>query len=528
MVPFIKELGYSGKCDMLSAIHTDQMHQPWRAFSAIINRYISGKSTGLDRLKEFRDQILWGLFYKKNVDFVALQWENFMFQSDNKDISLARKENMPYPKFTQVIISHFISKDKTISMRNKINLHIIQDDSLLGTLKFQAKTSKKSSTVKTTGAVIRDTPGVSVLKKKEPAKDTHMLHGSGLGDGVGSQPKVPDEHQNKITSTNEGTGIIPGVFDVSKYQSESKNESWGDSNDDSNNDNNDYNDNNDDSDDNGGDDDKEEYEEDYEEEYVHTLENYEFSDDEEEYEELYGDVNVRMKDVEHEEEGKKDVENTKIGHDNVTQEKIYDQVEDDAHVTLTQKTEDKDKDEDPPPWTKDVEPSTGSKSKESKSRSSKGTKSQPKSSGKSTQVEEPVFEEYPFDLSKPLPLIKDRGRQVVPVDYFINNDLEYLKGGSSSRKYTTPITKSKAAKRIFILKRVEDLQLGVESYQKNLNITRPETFRTVLHDIAFNLNIDYLPKRRWSNLDRKRSRIMIKAIDQQLFKMRLMRNLKKF
>nr|GFA65732.1 hypothetical protein [Tanacetum cinerariifolium] len=31
---------------------------------------------------------------------------------------------------------------------------------------------------------------------------------------------------------------------------------------------------------------------------------------------------------------------------------------------------------------------------------------------------------YPFDLSKPLLLIKDQGRQVVPVDYFINNDLE--------------------------------------------------------------------------------------------------------
>ncbi|GKE01237.1 hypothetical protein Tco_1389220, partial [Tanacetum coccineum] len=52
--------------------------------------------------------------------------------------------------------------------------------------------------------------------------------------------------------------------------------------------------------------------------------------------------------------------------------------------------------------------------------------------------------------------------------------------------------------------------------------------RKVLHDIANNLRMEYLPKRRWSNLDRKRSRIMIKAIDQQLFKMRLMRNLEKF
>nr|GEW97337.1 retrovirus-related Pol polyprotein from transposon TNT 1-94 [Tanacetum cinerariifolium] len=48
MVPFIQELRYTGKCDMLSEIHTDHMHQPWRTFAAIINRYIFGKSIGAD------------------------------------------------------------------------------------------------------------------------------------------------------------------------------------------------------------------------------------------------------------------------------------------------------------------------------------------------------------------------------------------------------------------------------------------------------------------------------------------------
>ncbi|GKC26775.1 hypothetical protein Tco_1034069 [Tanacetum coccineum] len=66
--------------------------------------------------------------------------EDFMYQSDNKEISSASKEHMPYPRFTKVIINHFISKDKTISMRNMINLYIIRDDSLLGTLKFVSKT----------------------------------------------------------------------------------------------------------------------------------------------------------------------------------------------------------------------------------------------------------------------------------------------------------------------------------------------------------------------------------------------------
>nr|GEY27685.1 hypothetical protein [Tanacetum cinerariifolium]GEY30194.1 hypothetical protein [Tanacetum cinerariifolium] len=61
----------------------------------------------------------------------------------------------------------------------------------------------------------------------------------------------------------------------------------------------------------------------------------------------------------------------------------------------------------------------------------------------------PEGKEYPFDLSKPLPLIMVQGRQVVHVDYFINNDLKYLKGRSSSKKYTTSTTKTKVVCMIF-------------------------------------------------------------------------------
>ncbi|GJY81179.1 retrovirus-related pol polyprotein from transposon TNT 1-94 [Tanacetum coccineum] len=166
----------------------------------------------------------------------------------------------------------------------------------------------------------------------------------------------------------------------------------------------------------------------------------------------------------------------------------------------------------------------------------------------------PEGKQYPFDLYNPLLLIPNhRGRHVIPLDYFINNDLEYLKGGILSKKYSTSVTKTKAAtyegpkyqrfygfasnmkskhdvysrKRIItvtsikimkwydyghldqievrredqqlykfkadklydlnvalcmftrcivIQRRVEDLQFGVESYQKKLNLTKPDTF----------------------------------------------------
>ncbi|GJS79672.1 hypothetical protein Tco_0729553 [Tanacetum coccineum] len=59
--------------------------------------------------------------------------------------------------------------------------------------------------------------------------------------------------------------------------------------------------------------------------------------------------------------------------------------------------------------------------------------------------ENPEGGDYPFDLSKPLPLITRGKHQIVPFKLFINNDLKYLQGGISTMTYTTSTTKTKAA-----------------------------------------------------------------------------------
>ncbi|GJZ53333.1 hypothetical protein Tco_0608218 [Tanacetum coccineum] len=138
IMSFIYELGYTGNIETLPELVVDHMHQPWRTFAAVINMCLSGKTTGLDNLRLSRAQILWGLYHCKNVDFVELLWEDFAFQIDNH----FSKGTMPYPRFTKIIINHFISQNKSISMRNRINLHTARDDSLLGTLKYVSKTEE--------------------------------------------------------------------------------------------------------------------------------------------------------------------------------------------------------------------------------------------------------------------------------------------------------------------------------------------------------------------------------------------------
>ncbi|GKE10125.1 hypothetical protein Tco_1413676 [Tanacetum coccineum] len=62
--------------------------------------------------------------------------------------------------------------------------------------------------------------------------------------------------------------------------------------------------------------------------------------------------------------------------------------------------------------------------------------------------ENPKGGDYPFDLSKPFPLITRGNHQSIPFEFFINNDFKYLQGGVSTMTYTTSTTKSKAAKGI--------------------------------------------------------------------------------
>ncbi|GKG34336.1 hypothetical protein Tco_0437032, partial [Tanacetum coccineum] len=109
IVSFIKELGHKRDIKSITEVFVDHMYQPCRTFAAIINKCLSGKITSLDKLRLLRAQILWGMFYKKNVDFVELIWEDFTFQIENRDHK--KQEKMYYPRFTKAIIQHFIPKD---------------------------------------------------------------------------------------------------------------------------------------------------------------------------------------------------------------------------------------------------------------------------------------------------------------------------------------------------------------------------------------------------------------------------------
>nr|GEU33234.1 hypothetical protein [Tanacetum cinerariifolium] len=362
---FIRDLGHTRDITYLTDVNADYLHQPWRAFSFAINKFLS----------------------------------DLLFQIEYKD---AKKTNkMSYHRFTKIIIDYFMLKDPSILRRNKKFWHTARDDTLFtsrrcisrhedtqvyGTIlptelinqamfesksyqtyysfdfrekapkpkyiqkKADSDTSPKKKPIQATkGTRLKSKSKVAKPdKKKQPAKKTkakglailsevaltkaeqiklatkrskkyfHISHESGTSNGVDTQSKVLDEQQQENSGTDEGTGTKLGVLDVPPYESASDKESWGDSED------------KDDNDDDGESDDHDDDKDDEE-----KLDDEETMDDEEDddvIKEVYDDVNVNLGNDDSE---MTDVDQGASEQKNVSQKSGFEQEKEDAHVTLT-------------------------------------------------------------------------------------------------------------------------------------------------------------------------------------------------
>ncbi|GJU92111.1 hypothetical protein Tco_1304534 [Tanacetum coccineum] len=266
---FIRELGHSRKIKYITDVIVDHLHQPWRTFASIINKCLYGKVYGFDKIRLSRVQILYGMYYKKNLVFVALIREDMAYQIDNIDSK--KQDKMFYPRFTKIIIHHFLNKDKSISMRNRTFMHTAHDDSLLG---VEPPMSRKGQKKSDSAISSEESPSkkksakakkVAATKPKPTKKKAPVKADKGKGLNVLSEVTLSEADQLKEaielskkdsyvshpsgSGTDEGTGTKLGVPDVPKYDSKSEKESWGDSGEEDDDDEDDSNDDGDDDDD---------------------------------------------------------------------------------------------------------------------------------------------------------------------------------------------------------------------------------------------------------------------------------------
>ncbi|GJU26634.1 hypothetical protein Tco_1165255 [Tanacetum coccineum] len=289
--------------------------------------------------------------------------EDLAYQIDNNDSK--KQDKMFYPRFTKIIIHHFLEKDKSISMRNIMFMHTARDVNLLGTMRFVSRhedaqiygailpkgmtnqamldsvayktyyaiasgaeppKSKKPKTKSDSTNSSEETPSKKKptkakkdvpSKKKKPAskpKPTKNKARVEADRGKG----VPDEQQRKTSGADEGTGDSDDDESNDDNSDEvTKNDVESDANDDKEASDSEKTDSDEDKNMNLNSNDNEEEEK--EKEDVRTPDSFEFNHDDEEYDELYKDVNMRLKLAEHEEVGKGDAEMTDITHESSKQ-----------------------------------------------------------------------------------------------------------------------------------------------------------------------------------------------------------------
>ncbi|GJZ39967.1 hypothetical protein Tco_0586530 [Tanacetum coccineum] len=133
---FLIDLGYKGLLNRHTNMFVDHMHQPWRTLEAIINKCLSGKTASNDKLKKSRIDILWGMFNRENFHYPELIWEDFAYQIDHRKEKRSRRKNMSYPRFTKIIINHFLKQHKSLTNLNHKHFHTIKDYGIVSRLKF--------------------------------------------------------------------------------------------------------------------------------------------------------------------------------------------------------------------------------------------------------------------------------------------------------------------------------------------------------------------------------------------------------
>nr|GFC29048.1 hypothetical protein [Tanacetum cinerariifolium] len=137
ILEFLRFLGHSHDIRYLTNVNVNKLYQPWRSFASVINKCLTGKSSGVDNFRLSQAQMIWGFYHRINIDFAYLIWEDFVYQVEHK--SQKRSNEMNYPRFTKVIIDYFMTRKPSISRRNRINWHYVRDDALFSTIKVVSR-----------------------------------------------------------------------------------------------------------------------------------------------------------------------------------------------------------------------------------------------------------------------------------------------------------------------------------------------------------------------------------------------------
>ncbi|GJT90430.1 retrovirus-related pol polyprotein from transposon TNT 1-94 [Tanacetum coccineum] len=126
MVPFYKQqLGFTMELKTSSSFKTTGLLNPWQILCKIFSKCLTTRVTGWDQPPLQIMQMLYCFVNNIHVDYAELLWEGLYYSLHHPTSSI------PYPRFTKIIISHYMTCFPNISRRARDMYHNLKDDDIM-------------------------------------------------------------------------------------------------------------------------------------------------------------------------------------------------------------------------------------------------------------------------------------------------------------------------------------------------------------------------------------------------------------
>ncbi|GKC26019.1 hypothetical protein Tco_1028169 [Tanacetum coccineum] len=126
MVPFYKhELGFTMELKTSSSFKTTGLLQQWQTLCKIFSKCLTTRVTGWDQPPLQIMQMMYCFVNNIHVDYAELLWGGLYYSLHHLTSSI------PYPRFTKIIISHYMTCFPDISRRARDMYHNLQDDDII-------------------------------------------------------------------------------------------------------------------------------------------------------------------------------------------------------------------------------------------------------------------------------------------------------------------------------------------------------------------------------------------------------------
>ncbi|GKD76923.1 hypothetical protein Tco_1339544, partial [Tanacetum coccineum] len=190
-------LGYPREVINLSNVTTNDMFQPWRALTTIINLCLTGKTSGFERPRAPVLQILWGVVNRAHIDYAERMWEEFTqsihnFTKDKRNLAQQAQGKkkvtiilIPSIRFTKLIIFH-LQRLHNFHPRPESPLHLPTEEPVLVAKHQRYLVGKEVSDP--------DSPAPNVPAAKPRLEDTEEAIQAKKETDTGKLQPLPERH----------------------------------------------------------------------------------------------------------------------------------------------------------------------------------------------------------------------------------------------------------------------------------------------------------------------------------------------